>query len=261
MANLIDTHFHLNHYRNYRELAAKISELAQYTICVTNSPGVFLSCKKTIPESKYLKFAIGFHPLDEGLGTTDLRDFLYLLDRTNYVGEIGLDYANSTKMSREAQIHYFEPIVAKCASENKLMTVHIRKAEKDAIEIFRKHTPRKCIIHWFSGSEKQMQEFLDIGCYFSINSNMVISKNNQKYLRIPADRILVESDGPYTKVNGKRYTPELLCQSYMLIADFYGLPNLASIVHSNLRTILETACSSQRVVPTFKTSQNSTETF
>lgn len=90
IANLIDTHFHLDHYRDYRKIAMRISELRQYTICVTNSPGVFLSCKDIIPETKYLKFAIGFHPLENKLGLSDLNDFLILLDKTNYVGEIGL---------------------------------------------------------------------------------------------------------------------------------------------------------------------------
>ena len=35
MMNLIDTHFHLDHYKNYLEMARNITELKQYTICVT----------------------------------------------------------------------------------------------------------------------------------------------------------------------------------------------------------------------------------
>ena len=46
MMNLIDTHFHLDHYKNYLEMARNITELKQYTICVTNSPGVFLDSAK-----------------------------------------------------------------------------------------------------------------------------------------------------------------------------------------------------------------------
>lgn len=239
MANLIDTHFHLDHYRNYREIATRISELRQYTICVTNSPGVFLSCKKIIPETKYMKFAIGFHPLENKIGFADLEDFFLLLDNTNYVGEIGLDFTKSAHMDRDIQIQIFDRIVAKCASMNKLMTVHIRRAEAEAIEIMKKYSPRKCIIHWFTGTERQMIDLLDLGCYFSINSNMAAGRSNSKYLRIPADRILVESDGPYTKVSEQKYIPEYLQQSYQLISELYGIPDLASIVYSNFRAILE----------------------
>ena len=239
MTNLIDTHFHLDHYRNYHEIASAISALSQYTICVTNSPGVFLSCKNMIPETKYLKFAIGFHPLEIGLSNADMRDFVHLLSRTNYVGEIGLDFSKSAQNSQEDQLRFFEMIMERCSSENKLMTVHIRRAEAQAIDVIRRHSPRRCIIHWFSGNEKQMTELLDLGCYMSINSNMVTSKNNAKYLNIPRDRLLIESDGPYTKVSGKKFVPQLLRQSYSQIAEFYNLPDLATIVYTNFRSLLE----------------------
>ncbi len=239
MSKLIDTHFHLDHYRNYWEIATRISDLNQYTICVTDSPGTFLSCKKVIPETKYLKYSIGFHPLNERLGRADLNEFLLLLKKTNYVGEIGLDYSRKAHLSRDTQIHNFETIVERCVSENKLMSVHIRNAEVDAIEVIRKYAPQKCIIHWFTGTEKQMFELLEYGCYFSVNSNMIASKTNSKYLKIPSDRILVESDGPYTKIKGNRFTPDYLQQSYGLISSFLGLPDLATIVYSNFRSILE----------------------
>ena len=209
MPNRIDTHFHLDHYRNYLEFAERISELKQYTICVTNSPGVFLSCKNMIPETKYLKFAIGFHPMEEGFDEDDLDDFFYLMDRTKYVGEIGLDFSPSFRVSQKDKIYYFEAIVAGCASSNHLLTVHLRKAETQAIEILKKYTPKKCIIHWFTGTERQMLDLLELGCYMSVNTNMIASRSRSKYLKIPKNRLLIESDGPYTKVSGKTYTPDL----------------------------------------------------
>lgn len=239
MANLIDTHFHLDHYRNYREIASRISELKQYTICVTNSPGVFLSCKNMLIESKYLKFAIGFHPLEEDLNEKELNRFYYLLSRTNYVGEIGLDYSKSARISKVNQLRYFESILDRCVSEKKLMTIHIRDAETQAIELLRKYAPLKCIIHWFTGTENNMAELLELGCYFSVNSNMVVSRSSSKYLRIPKNRILIESDGPYTKVLGKKYSPDLLRQSYQLISRFFGVKDIQNIVYSNFLTILE----------------------
>ena len=57
MIKLIDTHFHLDYYRNHAQLYKTINNLEQYTLCMTNSPGVFVSCKKIYRETKYLKFA------------------------------------------------------------------------------------------------------------------------------------------------------------------------------------------------------------
>ena len=73
----------------------------------------------------------------------------------------------------------------------------------------------------------------------SVNSNMVVSKSRDKYLGIPKDRILVESDGPFTKVAGKKYVPDLLQQSYQLISEFYGLNGFSTIVMNNFRRLLE----------------------
>ena len=52
MIKLIDTHFHLDYYRNHAQLYKTINNLEQYTLCMTNSPGVFVSCKKIYRETK-----------------------------------------------------------------------------------------------------------------------------------------------------------------------------------------------------------------
>ena len=238
MHSLIDTHFHLDHYRNYLDIARNITNLKQYTICVTNSPGIFCSCKRIINETKYLKFAIGFHPLEPGLGGGDLAIFFELLCHTNYIGEIGLDFLNPGAINKENQLYFFDRIIQKSAATNKLVTIHIRKAEAEAINILRRYLPGRCIIHWFSGTEEQLYELIDLGCYFSINSNMLNGRNKHTIHKIPIDRILVESDGPYTKVNGRKYTPELLQDSYVNISSFYGLEDIREIVFNNFSPIL-----------------------
>ncbi len=49
MRGLIDTHFHLDMYRNYEEVFHYLEKEKQYTLCMTNSPGVFMSCKDLFP--------------------------------------------------------------------------------------------------------------------------------------------------------------------------------------------------------------------
>ena len=62
MINLIDTHFHLDFYKNHKEIYNDINKLHQYTLCVTNSPEVYEECQKVYFNTKYLKFALGFNP-------------------------------------------------------------------------------------------------------------------------------------------------------------------------------------------------------
>lgn len=238
MMNLIDTHFHLDYYKNYPEIAKNITEQRQYTICVTNSPGVFMSCKKIISETRYLKFAIGFHPRESSLCASDIRDFTRLIRLTNYVGEIGLDYSSKSYMNKQQQLRFFSQVVDICSSENKLMTIHIRKAEEDAITILERYKPNKVIIHWYTGNRANMKKLVDLGCYFSINTNMVNSRASEKYHLLPRERLLIESDGPYTKVNNRKYSPLLLKDAYEVIAKFYDNPDLIRDVYENFKRIL-----------------------
>ena len=49
---------------------------------------------------------------------------------------------------------------------------------------------------------------------------------------------MIESDGPYTKVNGRKYNPLLLQEAYEKIAKFYGNPDLIRDVYENFKNIL-----------------------
>lgn len=197
-----------------------------------------MSCKKIISETRYLKFAIGFHPRESLLCASDIRDFTRLIRLTNYVGEIGLDYSSESYMNKQQQLRFFSQIVDICSSENKLMTIHIRKAEEDAITILERYKPNKVIIHWYTGNRANMKKLVDLGCYFSINTNMVNSRASEKYHLLPRERLLIESDGPYTKVNNRKYSPLLLKDAYEVIAKFYDNPDLIRDVYENFKRIL-----------------------
>ena len=126
-----------------------------------------------------------------------------------------------------------------CAEKDKLMSVHLRRAEEEAISILKKYRPRRCIIHWFNGNGEQLQQLVDIGCYFSLNSNMVTNeKNKEKLYLIPKTRVLIESDGPFTKIDGKKYTFNNLIKIYELVARYYNEPDIIKMVYANFRDIL-----------------------
>ena len=237
MIGLIDTHFHLDMYKDYQKKYEYINQTGQYTLCMTNSPGVFLSCKNVFCDSKYVKFALGLHPMNDRMRESDLRDFLHLLPNTQYVGEIGLDFTSKAKGDKNTQVEFLKKIVSVCSTKNKLMSIHVRGAEKEAIDIIKKYQPTRCIIHWFTGTQEDLYEFLNIGCYFSINANMAL-QNSEIIKKIPKDRILVESDGPYSKVNGKKYSPEMLRDEYEIIAKALNEPNLITVVWDNFTRIL-----------------------
>ena len=238
--HLIDTHFHLDFYQNHNEIYKIINDKKQYTLCMTNSPGVFLSCKNLYPETKYLKFALGFHPLNTSLKDEDFNHFIRMAKNVNYIGEVGLDFKSNKALDVDKQLYYFDKIVELCANENKLFSVHVKGAEKELVEIISKYKPSKCIVHWYGGSTKYLQDLIKLGCYFSFNANMTINTRVlQKVKLIPNDRILIESDGPFSKVNGKKYHPNFLIDIYKSIAIARNNKDLINQVYKNFKTILE----------------------
>lgn len=240
ITKLIDTHFHLDYYRNHKQVYDLINHLEQYTICMTNSPGVYVSCRKLYQETEYIKFALGFHPREKSLSTKDFSDFITLANQANYIGEVGMDFSSDSYIPKMQQINYFEKIVEICARKNMIMSVHLRKSESEAIEIIRKYSPKKCIIHWFTGSTSQLNKLIALDCYFSINANMIKNKSsNKKILQIPRDRILVESDGPFTKVNGAKYSPEYLREEYSMIKDYFNSINFDDEILANFNSLLK----------------------
>jgi TatD DNase family protein len=223
-------------YANYEDVYRYINEKKQYTLCMTNSPGVFLSCKRMFQDSKYIRFALGFHPLNADLKNKDLDDFVYLLTQTSYIGEIGLDFTKSRGIPRRQQMEFFDRIVKISADNNKLMSIHIRGAEMEALEILKKYTPNRCILHWYTGNPAIQKKFIELECYFSVNTNMLV--NMDIINNIPRNKFLIESDGPYTKVAGKKFKPQLLPDEYVLIAKSINEPNLVEIVYNNFKTLL-----------------------
>lgn len=238
MNHLIDTHFHLDYYPNYKELYDYINESKQYTLCMTNSPGIYKSCCRILGESKYIKFAIGLHPKSKNLTINDFNQFVAMSCMTNYFGEIGLDFSNSKKYaSREKQLFYFDEIVKIASNHNKLMSIHLKRSENYAIQILEKYRPQKAIIHWFNGSKKQLDALINLNCYFSINTNM-IEKSNEIIKLIPRDKMLVESDGPFCKVQNKKFYPQLLQTVYDKIAFETKIDDFENIVFKNFHTLL-----------------------
>jgi TatD DNase family protein len=58
------------------------------------------------------------------------------------------------------------------------------------------------ILHWFLATKKQISKAIDLGCYFSIGPAMLISARARKVISwLPDERILLETDGPFAKVD------------------------------------------------------------
>ncbi len=214
MSKLIDMHFHLDYYPNHLQVYNKINHLEQHTLCVTNQPEIFESCIDLYIPTRYIQFGIGFHPQNVGNVSFNRNSFLRNITKTKYVGEVGLDFSKKYIKFKEQQIEIFDFICR--MSKEKIMSVHCRMAEEKLYEILKKNRNGKVIIHWYSGNAVWLEKFIDLGVYFSVNFNMMKSKSGKQIISmIPPEKIFVESDGPFTKVNEKKFTADMLGIVYL----------------------------------------------
>ena len=65
-------------------------------------------------------------------------------------------------------------------------------------------------------------------------------RHSKSLKTISKDRLLIESDGPYSKVDGKKFSPSLLREEYELIAKSLYEPELIRVIFNNFKNLLLT---------------------
>lgn len=196
MMRLYDTHFHLDLQKNVKAAIEEINANKIYTIAMTNLP-VLYEKEKQQYDSPYIRTALGFHP--ELIG--EYKKYIPLmwekLSEARYIGEVGLDFTDKTYQAD--QVSFFSELVQRCRKdENKIISIHSRKAEREVLDVLDDAFSFKAILHWYSGDERLLNRAVKMGCYFSVNGNMLKSRKIERMLEIvPKNRILLETDSPF----------------------------------------------------------------
>ena len=157
-----------------------------------------LSEATSVPHGCYgnIVWGIGVHPRDSDALELYVGDrFEAMLRKFALVGEVGLD-RRSGRIERQKEV--FGDILVRAATSPVIVSIHSTAATEDAIEMLRKHPVRAPILHWFGGSPKQILEATELGAWFSVNASM----KDEVITAIPRDRLLTETDFPYTRRAG-----------------------------------------------------------
>lgn len=80
-----------------------------------------------------------------------------------------------------------------------------------------------------------------LGCYFSVNAEMTRSDRGRSLVSdLPIDRILTETDGPFTQVEDRPSEPADVKTAVAAIADVrrVSVDAVSTAVRSNLRSLL-----------------------
>ena len=169
----------------------------------------------------------GIHPHEAkncNNGTIDfLRDMVkHYPAVVRAIGECGLDYDRDFS-PRDVQRRWFVKQAELAAELSLPLFLHERNAFTDFSIIlgeFCKNVPAK-VVHCFTGTGEELEHYLSLDCYIGI-TGWICDERRGKHLRelvkiIPADRLLLETDGPFllprdlpVKVRNKRNESKFL---------------------------------------------------
>lgn len=147
----------------------------------------------------------GVHPHHAGeLNDAALEELAELAARPEVVavGECGLDYFRNFS-PRVAQVEAFRQQLDLAVQLRKPVFLHQRDAHDEFLIILREYAARLVggVAHCFTGSADEARAYLDLGLYIGI-TGWISDERRGLHLRevvrtIPAERLVVETDGPY----------------------------------------------------------------
>lgn len=238
---IIDTHCHIDLFQNPEKILQECITADMALISMTNLPSHFEMGYPHFRKLKRIRLALGMHPLFAESHKKEFSLFLKNLSKTSYIGEIGLDFSREGYSTKSLQIETFTKILENVTGEKKLLSIHSRRAEKEVLELLKKFRINSAIFHWYSGPLGLIDEIVNAGYYFSINSAMTESENGKKIiLRIPRERILVETDSPFVEYQGKQMKPIDSNVIYNNISKLWGknIEETQSVINSNFRHLI-----------------------
>lgn len=196
--------------------------------------------------------SVGVHPLDLEPGTEPALEWLLSeLDAPGVVaiGETGLDYHYEPEAAALQQ-QSFRLHLEAARICGKPVIVHTRAARSDTLDMLRETAlPQAGVLHCFTEDWDMAKAALDLGFYISLSG--IVTFRNADALRdvarrIPADRLLVETDSPYLApipYRGKSNLPQYVREVAEFLADWRGVDfeSLASQTTANFKRLFPQA--------------------
>lgn len=244
----VDFHCHLDLYRDHAAVITECDRECVATLAVTTTPKAWKRNRELASRSEHVRVALGLHPQLVAERASELPLFEALLPDARYVGEIGLDAGPRFYRSFPEQERIFERILRSCAEQGgKVLTVHSVRAVRKVLDHIEAALPAdrgRVVLHWFTGTPAEARRAAALGCYFSINSEMLRSPKHRKLVEgLPLERLLTETDGPFVEVEGAPVRPVAVSDTVRDLAAVFATDKvlLAGKIISNLRALVSAA--------------------
>jgi TatD DNase family protein len=204
---LVDSHCHLD----FPELLPRIDDIATrmraqdvgHALCVSVNLEDFPRVRALAERFDNMYASVGVHPDHEGGEDPDADRLVELAahPRVVAIGETGLDYYRHPELGPVQQKRFREHIRA-ARRTGKPLIIHTREAAADTLRLMREESAAEVggVMHCFTETWEVAEAAIELNFHISF-SGIVTFKNAVQLKdvarRVPADRLLVETDSPY----------------------------------------------------------------
>lgn len=243
---LVDTHVHLEQVEG--DLDAVLLEAREAGVTDLIAMGVEAATSRQVVQWSETKpgvwAAVGHHPLNQsGPDLALLRD-LASRPRVVAVGEVGLDHADEHRGPHDAQEAWFHGCCELALEMGLPVCVHTRECTEEVYAALRAHPGLTGVMHYWVLDWEWACRFLDLGFFISFSG--VVTRSSREELRdvarrVPADRLLVETDAPWGTPRGRTgaMRPAWMADTARLLAEVRGvrLEELAELEWANVTAL------------------------
>jgi TatD DNase family protein len=207
---LVDSHCHLDcldltPFNNCLNTALNHARTngVQHFLCVSIDLERWPAMLALIEQQKDVSVSVGIHPSADLLHNTSVDQLVELAThpRVVAIGETGLDYYYGKGREAQQQTRFRTHVQAAVAAEKPLI-IHTRDAKEDTLRILREENAetRGGVLHCFTEDWDMAERAMELNFYISFSG--ILTFKNAKHLqqvaqRMPAERMLVETDSPY----------------------------------------------------------------
>lgn len=168
-----------------------------------------------MPEGQYMR------QLDKLIPDNIYRPGEGIKGRCVAVGECGLDYDRLFRAGKQDQQRAFRAQLVMAKKYHLPLFLHNRNSHADFVALLteagmhidggRAVGGRGGVVHSFTGEAEEMEEFVSMGYYISVNGcSMKTERQLEMIKRIPLDKLLLETDAPWCSLTGGHASKEHL---------------------------------------------------
>lgn len=205
--HIVDSHCHIN----FDPLGDQIDDViaqadalgVRHMLCVAVNMEDFPQVRQLAENYQNVFASVGVHPTHQEGHDPSVEELVELGSDDNIVaiGETGLDYFHCSG-DMDWQHQRFHRHIEAAKQVDKPLIIHTREAADDTMQTLKDHGADAPggVIHCFTEDWKTAEKALDLGFYISFSGIVTFksAKSVQEVARkVPADRMLVETDAPY----------------------------------------------------------------